>query len=514
MKLLLTLLLLGISMVMIPSASAKQIDNYDNAIKLDVVTFEKFTINCEANNFNLTIETRFDSGVFKHFSANNYSQPTVELSFSETDIYYIHCVVPRVNTDDHNRFIVTVTDAVFSFDEISDESHLPNIPFNDSCERLDDFNTGVKLFTNADEFIEGIISTDKQPYSIQIPKLGVYKIVCEYRIPGQYHFINYQVTIENQVSFTTENHQATVGDIVNIECDSDKMLVIGLAINRGYFDSPHSRIVDGVGKWEFKCDPARTGNNFIQHTIIYDVAALDSISHSETKKKKGGGCADCTPPWIGYDTEGKLRVSNGITINEISKDAGLYHTEYPMIYTEINKRNHITLDYWENNGPSNIKIIQLGSVHEIGTPLGESQWLMEIYMENTKNNIENPKIQKINLIDPQGILADNYTVSVMLVDCFQEDETQAQQCLRTHINFTNAKVTESPVLVSNAIDRSNNGFNNYFNDGLMVIDPNYIEPTPEKPYKYVCNDTPLDEIMNGGTRNNCHWREQLSFWSN
>jgi len=43
----------------------------------------------------------------------------------------------------------------------------------------------------------------------------------------------------------------------------------------------------------------------------------------QKKKSNGGSCADCEPPWLGMDSKGIQRVSNGVTINDSSMDAGL-----------------------------------------------------------------------------------------------------------------------------------------------------------------------------------------------
>ena len=100
-------------------------------------------------------------------------------------------------------------------------------------------------------------------------------------------------------------------------------------------------------------------------------------------------------------------------------------------------------------------------------------------------------------------------MDVSLVPCMIG---HASECLGVDIYWTFGQVPNHTVLAINGWDNNKNSFTTYFNDGLTVTDPNYVEPTPKEPYKYVCNDPPLDSIMNGGDRNNCHWRSAYMGW--
>lgn len=227
----------------------------------------------------------------------------------------------------------------------------------------------------------------------------------------------------------------------------------------------------------------------------------------ETKKKNktGGGCGgDCTPPTLGKDSDGKLRVENGISINGVAKDGSYYYTEYPMIYTNIGDENSIILKYFENGSPSNIEMIQLASIKEKGTSFGESQWMIEVWLNYFANDMYNPTIKEIKVFDKDNLLSD-VNAKVWLSQC-KSDSKDPLGCLSVMFNFTNEQVPNSPVLVAEARDYKRNVIQNIFNDGLQVVDPDYVEPTLPEPYKYECKDPALDSIMNGGDRKNCHWR--------
>ena len=224
-----------------------------------------------------------------------------------------------------------------------------------------------------------------------------------------------------------------------------------------------------------------------------------AVVNDPVKNKSSGGCSDCIPPTLGKDSDGVQRVWNAVGINGHFEDGDYFYTEYPMQYTEIGKTNNVILKYWENHGPYNIEVIQLGiGVDEVGSSLGESQAIIEVWMDYFSNDIENPVIGTIKVVDRDGIL--KYVAAVpSLVNCNQSDEQTINQCLQVEFVYSYAKVPDSPVLMSNAFDYKKNSINDYFNDGLTVIDPNYVEPLAPEPYKYECND----RVKPTMTRSNC-----------
>jgi len=235
-----------------------------------------------------------------------------------------------------------------------------------------------------------------------------------------------------------------------------------------------------------------------------------SIPQTIDEKKNGsGGCSgDCTAPTMGVDKNGVRFVDDGLKLNGVSFDSNYFKNHMPMQYTEIGKINHLSLKVYENSGIYNIKKIQFGIVKEIGSPINLAEPRIEIDVSNFANDIENASLEGFTLMDKEEII-DYHDVSVSIVPCMDQS---TQECLKLDIYWSFVKVPEFNVLLINGWDNNKNSFNNYFNDGLTTIDPNYVEPIPEEPYKYVCNDKPLHEIMNGGDRNNCHWRALQMEW--
>jgi len=244
----------------------------------------------------------------------------------------------------------------------------------------------------------------------------------------------------------------------------------------------------------------------ITPAILLDIEINDDdtiLLLTEPNKKSGNGsCNDCTPPTIGLDKDGVRYVDGGLKLNGVSYNGDYFKNHMNMQYTEIGKMNHLHLKVYENSGAYNIDMIQFGIVPEIGSPINNYEPRIEIDVSNFANDVYNPSLDNITLIDKKGII-DNYDVTVSIVQCMEE---YTQQCLQLDIYWTFAKVPEFNVLLINGWDNNKNSFNNYFNDGLTTIDPNYVEPQIIPPYKYECEDPSLDSIQ-VWTRTNCNFAE-------
>lgn len=217
------------------------------------------------------------------------------------------------------------------------------------------------------------------------------------------------------------------------------------------------------------------------------VSDENSTNDNSQKKSNNGGCNDCTPPTLGYDGTGVKKVDNGVCINDSCMDGGYFHTEYPMQSTLLFFPNTISLKYYENGSPTNIVMAQLGlGVPEIGSPLGESEVIIEVWLNYFKNDIYNPTIKQIIVTDPDDILS-WYNADIQLVQCMIQDNTD-NNCLEFNFKFAYAQPPVSTILMSNAMDTKRNVMNSYFNDGLNVLHstiyaPKVIIPTLEEPQK-------------------------------
>jgi len=178
-------------------------------------------------------------------------------------------------------------------------------------------------------------------------------------------------------------------------------------------------------------------------------------------KKSNGGCFDCVPPTLGYDRHGIKKVDNGICINKSCIDGGKYHTYFTQ-NTFLYYPTTVSLIYYENYGPHNIKIVQLGVGSEHGSPINKSEALIEVWLNRFSNDMYNPTIKEVKIIDPDGLLYFT-NISVEIVPCL------SGSCLKTDFVFSYTKVPDSSILVTNAIDWNGSAINNYIMDGLDVI---------------------------------------------
>jgi len=394
-------------------------------------------------------------------------------------------IIQNSNDDAIELILSGAVDADYDLIELS-ENNISGIRFNDI--QLD----STQIIKRA--YIE-VIADNDETKKLSVAIFGELDINSKEFIETNSNISNRQKTT-NSILWNLPDWKSNVRDST-----PDLTKIINEIVNQSGWTSGNSMtfLFEGI---PLNLNGNREFYSFDYHDSKDHVRLIIEIDTSD--KKNGGGCNDCTPPWLGFDNNGVLKVENGVTINGISKNAGLYHTEYPMIKTNIGDENTIILKYRENNGPANIKMIELASVKEIGSSFGESQWSIEVWLNYFANDMFNPTIKEIKVFDKDNLLGE-VSGRVYLDQC-KSDSLDPYGCLSASITFTNEKVPDSPVLVSQAIDYNNNSFQNFFNDGLLVIDPNYVEPVTPKPYKYECKDPELDTIMNGGDRKNCNWR--------
>ena len=225
-----------------------------------------------------------------------------------------------------------------------------------------------------------------------------------------------------------------------------------------------------------------TSYNFYNFAYIITTPPKPNViveTIAETKNS-GSSCWDCIPPTISYSSNGIKRVDNGVCINGLCMDGGKYHTEFPLQDTLLYSPNEIDVTHYENNGPSSIQLVQLGiGVPEVGTPLSKSQAIIEVWLDNFQNDIYNPSIKEIILVDNNEII-NNYNATVELTPCMDDNFTT---CLKTVFEYSYKLPPTTAILVTNAWDYNRNTFNNYFNDGLFVfseIEPEIIIPEEER----------------------------------
>lgn len=280
--------------------------------------------------------------------------------------------------------------------------------------------------------------------------------------------------------------------------------VLDKRIKTTHQPAEYSFSLDTVGEYEIKCrtnygDSHTTSNDWLKFSILPFVFPYTTIpvtglvdvpdhryqapfnsdtfanNNNSDTKKNGSSCPDCVPPTIGTDSQGKRFVDYGVVLNGEKFQMGNYKTHIPMMFTEIGQENHVELKVYENWGAYNIDMIQFAIVKEIGSSM-DFEPRFQIDVKNTANDIHNPALEGVELIDKKGII-DNYSVEPSLVYCM---EGFTHTCLQLDIYWTFAQVPEFKVLAINGWDNGKSSFSHFLNDGLTVIDPTPIIPEPEE----------------------------------
>lgn len=312
--------------------------------------------------------------------------------------------------------------------------------------------------------------------SNKLPSIGErVEISCESKLGN---VLSQQMTPELIILNKENNREIYRGQYgVNVEFNTTQdMRIVCVSIMN---DDSSKKILQATYVFNAKTstDPRPGDFDDDEMTIFSIINDSSEDSTAAEKPNAGNNCNDCTPPTLGYNSAGEKKVDNGVCINDSCMDGGYFHTEYPMQSTLLFFPNVISTTYYENHEAHNIKLVQLGlGISEIGAPISTSQVLIEVWLDDFRNDVYNPSIKEIIIVDPDEIIS-AASADVNLVKCMDGNETT---CLKVNFNYSYAKVPDSTKLVSNAIDYDHNTINNYFNDGLMVIhDSPEITNTPE-----------------------------------
>jgi len=288
-----------------------------------------------------------------------------------------------------------------------------------------------------------------------------------------------------------------------------------------------------------------------------DIPGDDVEETTETKKKSNGGCADCIPPTIGLDTNYNRVVENGFSYNNNPVNVVRWHTPFPLINATVGETNSVEIIVYENGGTHNMKRVQFGlGGQELGQPLSTFEVIIEVplFKNYTSGYMETDELtitDKDNLIENSSV-----TATSNIISC----GATTSSCLKITLQYSYREATLNNMMVVNVVDKPGNSQNFYFNHGIAVlgdsvnisptiilfekhlnqqttdlwvnytrtdkvkdiwIDQNGIEykrindnwfdritPLPD----HTCNDPLLNQTMNGGDRNNCHFRALTPLW--
>jgi len=283
------------------------------------------------------------------------------------------------------------------------------------------------------------------------------------------------------------------------------------------------------------------------------------------KDDTNGGCADCTPPTLGLDSNFMRIVDYGFSYNGNSVQVDKWHTPFPLITAYVNQTNTVEVIVYENGGVYNMALVQFGlGATEIGESLNDLEVLIEVWLDPFGNNgdpdaIGDIAIEKI-IIKDRNNLIETFTVFAVadIVKCMAD--SYDEKCLKVTLQYSYREATINNIMVVNVSDKPRNSQNFFFNDGVQVVGESLNEPptytlhnkklkqqtenlyltltrtdkvnhiwTDESGVEYLqvssdrfdrltphtpieCTDLPLDEV-NVPTRQNCNFRELTQLWA-
>ena len=203
-------------------------------------------------------------------------------------------------------------------------------------------------------------------------------------------------------------------------------------------------------------------NSFVQvdsdtYALAYTDGDLDGYiktftitSASITSSSSGG---DNTAPTLGTGTNGQRLIDNGFSYNNNPIDVANFHTDYPLVRTEIGQTNTLDLKILENQGMNYIEFI---SVH-FGVP--------QIHAQGEAIATYYPSLEKIKIHDPNNLL-DNIDIKMDSVKCKEIDDKES--CVKFSFEHSFNEAPLHDIVRVTLADKTRNHSDVFFNDGIEV----------------------------------------------
>jgi len=174
----------------------------------------------------------------------------------------------------------------------------------------------------------------------------------------------------------------------------------------------------------------------------------------------GGGCSDCNPPILGYDSTGKKLVSGGFTYNGKVSDANYFFTPYPLINAEIGKENVAKLKIYEDSGPEQVRHVALGFGLAKGEYMSQSNAVIVYDIDFQGNGV-------VSQIDPEDAIDDD-TLRVEKENVKCTDSAVDERCLLVTIYHTFRAPLAFDIVGTDLWDDKGNSWENFFNHGIHI----------------------------------------------
>ena len=179
-----------------------------------------------------------------------------------------------------------------------------------------------------------------------------------------------------------------------------------------------------------------------------------------TTSSGGGDESDSNSPTLGKASSGAQLVTNGFEYNGLTVNVGRYHTEFPLIGTNVGDINTIKMKVYDSAGPSGVKRVEFAlGVPDIGL-YHEAEAFVEVWMQR-----DSVAVQETIIVDELNLLENSdVSATVSQTSCSGGE----QQCLLVELQYSYREPPAYNTISIKPVDWDNNAHQFYFNDGIHV----------------------------------------------
>ncbi len=183
-------------------------------------------------------------------------------------------------------------------------------------------------------------------------------------------------------------------------------------------------------------------------------------AHGSDSSGGGGGCGNCTPPTLGVDSNGIVRVEGGLSINSLPFDVRLYEQNLAVQILNKDEKATVSLKIFEDEGANTVQHTELHF-----SPYDEV--INGILVESSISHLvwHNELDEEIIGIYDENSLLQNVRIKATNHDGFKI----------IVFEFEPIQLMEDTTIMTRVWDDHKNVVNNYFIDAIKVIDKNTSE---------------------------------------
>ncbi len=197
-----------------------------------------------------------------------------------------------------------------------------------------------------------------------------------------------------------------------------------------------------------------------ERTVTIWTSHLSDFKVNTTSSGGSDSDSDSNAPTLGKTSSGAQLVTNGFEYNGLTVNVGRYHTEFPLIGTNVGDINTIKMKIYDSAGPEGIKRVEVAlGVPDVGL-YHEAEAFVEVWMQ--KDSIA---VKEIVIVDKLNLLEDSDVSStVSQISCTGD----VQQCLLVELKYSYREPPIYNTVSIKPVDWDNNAHQFYFNDGIHV----------------------------------------------